>query len=352
MATLVTYDNFDANKLGSAEPSKEQIKKEKETIDYFNMKLHYNYGTETEPVISDFFLELPEVKATGLRLKEENTTGKNGSYVKKSYSQMIVFDLSDPEFKNESQIAINKLDEAHAKACQLLSIRKGKVKMHDFDPNRPGGMFKSPVYRPRDEESGDILPGRNPSLWVKLRNYRNNKTLFTDLNGKVVDWSLLSDVDITFVPLLHIEKIYIGSKASLQVYLASAIITKIVGVNTETKQMSTLERLKQKKAGLADAVEAQLAELRMARQDMLSAGTEMPHPKQDNEYGNHDEGEMHNSSESNYQSVQDFLSGGATTQVPTSTQTSIPTTVPPQTNEKPPLPQFKRLNVQSSMKIN
>ena len=150
-ALLVTYDQFNSSKLGGSEPHQESFKKGVETISYNEIKLHYNYGTPEEPVISDLFFELPAVSATGIRLKEEDATGQNGPYKKQSYSMMIKLDLSDAKTRNELQNALDKMDEVHSGACQILGKSKGKVKMYQFDPARPGGEFKNPVYWPRDE---------------------------------------------------------------------------------------------------------------------------------------------------------------------------------------------------------
>jgi hypothetical protein len=333
MNSLVTFDQFNASKLGGSEPIPTSFKKGNDTIAYNDIKLHYNYGTPEEPVISDLFFELPAVSATGIRMKEEDANGKNGPYKKQTHSMMIKLDLSDPNTRGEIQAALDKMDEIHAKSCQLLSACKGKVKMHDFDAARPGGLFKNPVYWPRDEVTGEKVKGKSPNIWVKLRNYKTNKTLFTDLNNHVIDWKLLTDVDITFVPLLHFEKIYVGSKASLQVFLASAIIVKIVAIGTETRQTSTLEKLKKTYgANLADSVESQLADLRMARQETLS------HTATSNEFGTQDYGTMHStipsqvsSSSSSSQggsseqaSLQDFLSNAPTMPVPTTLKLNVP----------------------------
>lgn len=286
MNTLVTYDQFKASHLGGSDPQPQQIKKTNETINYNEIKLHYNYNTPEDPVVSDLFLELPPMQATGIRSKAEPAQGKNGAYTKESHSMMMTFDLADPKVRNENQKALEKIDEVHAVACQILGGCKGKVKMYDFDPTRPGGVFKNPIYWPRDEVTGEKIKGRNPSLWVKLHNYKNNRTLFTDLNGEVIDWKLLTDVDITFVPLLHIEKIYIGSKATLQIYLASAVVIRIVQLGTESRQKETADRIKQQYGGgLADTVAAQLAELRMARQDQLAKTGATSNPTRNNDFG-------------------------------------------------------------------
>ena len=319
MNQLVTFDQFLPERLSGTEPIPTSFKKDNgESISYNEIKLHYNYGTPEEPVISDLFFELPPVGASGIRMKEEDKTGKNGPYKKQTFQVMVRLDLTDPSTRAEIQKGIDKIDEVHSKACQLLAGCKGKVKMHDFDAQRPGGMFKNPIYWPRDEVTGEKIKGKSPSLWLKLRNGKTNKTLFTDLNGHIVDWKLLTNVDVTLVPLLHFEKIYIGSKASLQVHLASAIILKIAAAGTQSRQVSTMDRLKEKYAatGLADTLEAELAELRMARQDVLN---NTPVAK---EFGSTDYGTMHsvvpNQSAvpsvptpqvSEQASLQDFLSG-------------------------------------------
>lgn len=327
MNSFVTFDQFNPSNLGGSEPIPMSIEKPNETIKYNEIKLHYNYGTPQEPVISDLFFELPVVSATGIRMKEEENNGKTGPYKKTNFSMMIKLDLADPKTRNEIQSALDKMDEIHSQSCKVLGACKGKVKMHDFDPQRPGGMFKNPVYWPRDEVTGEKVKGKSPNIWVKLRSYKNNKTLFTDLNGKPIDWKLLTDVDITCVPLLHFEKIYIGSKASLQVFIASAVILKVVPMGTETRQTSTIDRLKEKYgANMAESVEAQLADLQMARQETLAASANAS-----SEFGSQDYGTMHSTipstvtsngssqsvrpqmqSQNEQVSLNDFLSGAPT----------------------------------------
>ena len=284
MNQLVTFDQFESSKLNGSEP----IKQGNDAISYHDIKLHYNYGTPAEPIISDLFFELPPITAGGIQFSEKDAKGKNGPYKKQAYSMMLRFDLSNMETRAELQKALDKVDEVHSKACHLLASCKGKVKMFDFDPSRPGEIFKSPVYYPRDEVTGEKVKGKNPSMWVKLRNYKTNRTLFTDLKGNIVDWKLLTDVDVTLVPLLHFEKIYIGTKVSIQVHLASAIILKIVAAGTQSRQVTTMDRLKEKYGvGLADTLESELAELRMARQDVLASTSVQK------EFGSTDYGTMH-----------------------------------------------------------
>ena len=298
---LVTFEDFNAANLTGSEPIPHQINKPNETINYNDIKLSYNYGTETNPIIQDLFFEFPVVTSNGIKSKEEPATGKNGPYTKVSNSMMMVFDLADSDTRNDSLLSLDKFNELHKAAAQSVGKYKGKLKMHQFDANDPRGDFKNPIYWPRDENS-EIIKGKNPNIWVKLRN-NYNKTLFTDLKGNPIDWKLLTNVNLTLLPLLHVEKIYIGAKASLQIYMASAIVLKIVPAGTESRQTSTMDKLKAKYGNLEEQVEAQLANLRMERQDELMASANS------NDFSpDRSEGTMHNV-ETTAASVSDFLSG-------------------------------------------
>lgn len=355
---LVTYDQFNPEQLKGSEPISQEIKKPNETIKYHDIKLSYNYGTEQDPIIQDLFFEGPIVTSTGIKTKEEPAQGKNGPYNKVSHAMMHVFDLADNDTRNDSLQALEKLDDVHIAAAAIIGNCKGKLKMHDFDPTRPGGVFKSPVYWHRDEVTGEKIKGKNPNIWVKIRGATYNRTLFTDLDGRPIDWNLLSNVNITMIPLYHFEKIYVGSKASMQIYLASAIILKIVPVGTESRQTSTMDRLKAKYGSLADQVEAQLADLRMARQETLQHS--VPLPSSHTEFGSDysSGGTMHtiptsnsneNSNENN-PSLQEFLGNAPTMNnqvtMPSQTLPQAPSQAMPQTTTQP-----IRLNVQP-MKIN
>lgn len=328
---LVTFEDFNAANLTGSEPIPHQINKPNETINYNDIKLSYNYGTETNPIIQDLFFELPVVTSTGIKTKEEQAKGKNGEYTKVSNSMMMVFDLADSDTRDDALRGLDKINELHRAAAQAVGKYKGKLKMHQFDANDPRGDFKNPIYWPRDENS-EIIKGKNPNIWVKLRN-NYNKTLFTDLEGKPIDWKLLSGVNLTLLPLLHVEKIYVGAKASLQIYMASAIVLKIVPAGTESRQTSTMDKLKAKYGNLAEQVEAQLATLRMERQDefMASASSsEFPMDKS--------EGTMHNV-ETTPASVSDFLSGAPS--MNEQAEVSMPS-VPPMNTSSTPI----KLNIQ------
>ena len=244
---------------------------------------------------------------------------------------MFTFDLQDQECVE----CLVKLDELHAGASRELGKFKGKAGMFDFNADNPGGMFKNPVYYKRDLVSGERVKGRNPSMWVKMNNWTNNKTLFTDLNGNSINWELLYDVEVSMIPLVHVEKIYIGGgKGSLQMKMISGVVTSVVRINTQSRQTRTIQRLKEKHSGLADTVAEQLAQLTMDKQDMLDSHSPQP---QDGSGGQNSSGQMHQipSSSGKFQSdskqLNDFLRG-APTQTNPPVQSSQPVQLHVQSN--------------------
>jgi len=299
------YTNLDATKIDSCEPKKKSFGGGK--IEYSDVPLQYNYGTVTQPLIGQFFVELPEVLCYG-GIKSDTETKpplKEGDppYVKERHAMMFSFDLKSEENIN----CLNKLDEVWMGCSRALGKQKAKVGLFDYDPERPGSSFKNPVYYKRDQVSGERVKGIAPSLWVKLNAYRTNKTLFTDVEGEPIDWSLLADVEVKLVPLIMYSHIYVGTKITLQIKLISAIVTDIAEINTKTRQTRTLDRLKQN-ASLANNVASQLAQLRMNRQDSINSNNS-------NAAHRHtvatlpDDGTMHNIPDAGKENLDDFLNG-------------------------------------------
>jgi hypothetical protein len=271
------YTNFDGNQIDGSEPKEKSFDSQNGKVTYKYIPLLYNYGVPNAPIIDSCYFEFPEVSCHGgiVSKKETKPALKDGDapYLKESFSMMFTFNLLDPE----CVACLNKMDELHKGTARVLAKHKGKVGMYSFNPEHPGEIYKHPIYYKIDPVTCERVAGRNPSLWVKLNGYKNNKTLFTELNKSVIDWALLSEVDVKMIPLLHVEKIYIGGgKASLQIKLHSAIVTDIAPINTRSRQTVTYDRLKQRK-GLADTVASQLAQMRMDRQDNLDGG--QVHPK-------------------------------------------------------------------------
>jgi hypothetical protein len=302
------YPNFNGFHVQGVDPKEKSFEGENGQVKYKEVPIQYNYGTDENPIIDQCFIELPEVTCFGGINTETKKypPKKEGDppYISEKHQMCLRFDLMD----DECAACLLKLDELHKGSCLALAPHKGKVGLYSFNPEHPGELYKHPVYYKMDPVSCERVKGLNPTMWVKLNSWKNNKTLFTDLDGNPIEWSLLRDVEIKLIPLLHVEKIYVGGgKASLQIKMISAVVTDIVPINTRTRQTRTLDRLKKKK-GLANNVASQLAQLRMEKQDTLDGGNFQPQNAR--LPPNPISGSMHripSSGESNVQGSQDSL---------------------------------------------
>lgn len=232
---------------------------------YYQIPLMYNFGTTENRILNDFKFEGCEMSSSyGIQSKP----GPSG---RMDHSIMSRFDMND----KEQTAFIDKMGEVHSGCAYILQQMKGAVKLYNFNAQMAEATgLKSPIYRARDEMTGEIVQGRAPSIFLKLFSRGKEpfveQTLFTDLDGKPIPWALLKNVEMKFIPLLHIKRIYIGGgKASIQMEVVSAIVTSVRARNTATQQTTTLERLKQARPELIDMVSGQLAKLTIERQDQL-----------------------------------------------------------------------------------
>lgn len=349
------YEKFIGNHVQAIEPKQKSFETAQGKQTYNEIPIQYNYGSDENPIIDSCFFEFPIVSTNGgiVCKKEEKKSRNPGDppYMKESYSMMFVFDLQD----NDCVKCLSKLDELHRGVARAIFPYKTKIGLPYFDPNNPQATgLKNPVYYKMDELTNEPVKGRNPSIWVKMNHWKNNKTLFTDLNGNPIDWSLLYDVEAKMIPLIHVEKVYSGATTSIQMKMVSAVITDIAPLNTRSRQVNTLERLKQKYSGLADTVASQLAQLRMEKQDVLDDGNFQAQNAQ--LPGN--AGQMHQiptggspgGMHGNQQQLNEFLGGAPVQQSPPLQQVqqvTLPTAPPvqpqqPQTQPQQPPPQLQQ----------
>ena len=109
--------------------------------------------------------------------------------------------------------------------AQIIFNHKGQVQMHHFNVNHAECFFKYPIFKPRDHVTGEFLPNREPSIFLKLQTGFLNQTIFTDDLTVMIPWHELSGTYIKFIPYIHIKYIYIGhGRASLQLTLLKATV--------------------------------------------------------------------------------------------------------------------------------
>jgi hypothetical protein len=224
----------------------------------------YDMGKDGRRALNDFLLEGCEMEsAFGIQ-------SKAAAGGRTEHSIMTRFDPNNEEHTR----FLETMSQIHSGACYIVSQFKGPLKMFDFNAAAPGQTFKSPVYRPRDELTGEYIQGRSPSMFWKLfvrgKPPMVEQTLFTGLDSKPIRWEYLQGVEMKFIPLIHVKNIYVGGgKCSLQMEVVSAIVTSVRARNTTTRQTATIDRLRAARPELVDQVAGQLAKLTMDRQDQM-----------------------------------------------------------------------------------
>lgn len=246
---------------------------------YYQIPLMYNFGTDENRHLKEFFFEGCELNTQfGIQSKP----GQSGRI---EHSVMCRFDSNNQEHNN----FIEAVGQIHAGCAYILSQMKGSVKLYNFNASSPqmaeATGLKNPIYRARDEVTGEVIQGRSPSMFLKLFSRGKppliEQTLFTGLDGKPIPWALMKGVEMKFIPLIHVKRIYVGGgKASIQMEVISAVVTSIRARNTTSLQIGTIQRLQHARPELADSVAAQLAKLTIDRQDHMLDSAVPPSPEQ------------------------------------------------------------------------
>lgn len=284
----INYSNADIqNHMSYQSPQQKTVPKSNPPQTYNEVPVQYNFGDDEKPKIAEFLLEFPEVYSNGGLIEKP---GQNG---KIELSIMISLPQDNPDTK----MLVDKLQEVWLGCCSILNQFKGGIglgRVNFANPEAAVAAFKQPVYFPADKVTGEPIPGRNPSMFLKCfrRGFGalQEKTLFVkptkvvddagkpvlDDNGEEevsyepIDWELLKGVEMKFIPLVHIKKIYVGGgKASLQMEVVSAIVTYISGRGTTIKNTATIKNLIKANPDLPNTLEEQIAKLTSARQGMM-----------------------------------------------------------------------------------
>lgn len=239
---------------------------------YYQIPLMYNFGTTENRILNDFLFEGCEMDT------QFGIQSKPGQSGRVEHSIMCRFDANNPEHNR----FIESVGQIHAGCAYILSQMKGAVKLYNFNAQMAEATgLKNPIYRARDEVTGEVIQGRAPSMFLKLFSRGKapmvEQTLFTGFDGKPIPWALMQGVEMKFIPLIHVKRIYVGGgKASIQMEVVSAVVTSIRARNTTTRQAGTIQRLQQARPELADTVAAQLAKLTTDRQDQMLGGAVPP----------------------------------------------------------------------------
>ncbi len=243
---------------------------------YNEIAIEYNYGDSTNQLRAPFLWELPEV-TTSLGISESEIGGKTKFSIPISLS---------PNTNPEHKQVIDLMDATYRTCAELIFKNRAQLKLPHFMKENPeGSNFKHPVYFPRDKVTLEVIPGKSPSLYLPLSVRKDSRTMFCGLDEKPIAWDLLKNVQMSFIPLIQFEKIYVGGgRPSLQMKLVSAVVTSVVSKSSVVRQKSTIERLRAAKPELFENVTKQVQELRQPQVEPTQSG--LSQVSEDDEEGN------------------------------------------------------------------
>lgn len=247
----VKCNNIEYDKIKARDPVQKNIPNS--TMKYSEIILDYLY-----PHSDEFLVEFPELHSRyGIHYNNfGDTEGNKGKWMIDVYFT----DYKTPDSRD--YMMYNAINKIYAATAQLLFNARGAVGLKKFKLEDPTGTgFKSPIFIKTDEQDNPIQ-GVVPKVSLPLIKY--GETIFTKPNLKKIPKNLIEDCEITFVPLVHFKKIYIGAgKASLQYEIKSAIITTVANRSSSSSQKDTADSIISQNPGVLDALDEQLAMLTM-----------------------------------------------------------------------------------------
>jgi hypothetical protein len=266
---FVTYNNFDVTNLKAGDRQEKQIpaKPGQQPGKYNEIPLFYQFDVSGHTLMSDLRFEFPELYSNGGIVEKVGQSGRPEWSIAARLPQT-----------GETLACKNAIDTLHKGAAQFLNQIKGAVGMYEFNVNSPTATgFKSPVVLARDKMTGEIKQGFDPMFYFKMMKRYDEKTLFTDLRGKPLDWELLKGVEMKFIPLVHFKTIYVGGgKGSLQHIMVSAVVTSIVKKGTETTQTDTIARITSERPDSITSLEEQIRKLMDMKNEMIAQSVSIP----------------------------------------------------------------------------
>lgn len=223
----------------------------------------------THQVTGQLNVELPVL------LARKGLETKPGKYNKIDAFIFTTFDLTDEETRSCVSMDSNNpgfIQKLYNSQIEALFKVKGAIPAMSRLSSKEvlEGVLGYPIHWKRAQDTGDIVPGRNPTKFFNLINFGSPgepgfrrtpfKVPFKDEKGnyQTIPWEKLKGVSFKFKPTVQYSKVYIGSKASIQCRIISAIIyPPIVPVGDNNIQDKTLESMEEDKK-LLDELKSQI----------------------------------------------------------------------------------------------
>lgn len=247
---IVKIENVNENYIVYGTPNEKPIPNSNQK--YTEISIDYNYGTKDKPFLGPLYIELPEVVSNyGITVSDLN--GKKKSSIQ----------ISLPLTNNDSMSIIDGLTKVYMSAAENIFNNRGVLRLKHFNKENPeASNFKNPIFYPKDKVNFEVIPGKSPNIYIPLLERGSNKTTFCDLRENILPWKYLSNVEMKLIPLIQIEKIYLGVKPSLQYKMMSCVVTSVVSKSSLILQKNTISHLKDKNPNLVNMLDSQIDALK------------------------------------------------------------------------------------------
>lgn len=261
--TELTFENIDYSLVTTLPPTPAKVPEG--TAD--EILYRYNISGDPKNLKNEFFrFRTPEF-----------TSDKNGIIPATANQGPVIkvnFDMSDRnqrkfvgdfgnqyEYHEDDDGILNRVQEIFTPASGCLgkiwefsvesyaNYEKDKKKLPKCTPRiyqRATDMVtkRNIVFIPHDE-NGNVIPGKNPSKYFKLRNYHpgqpdENICKFNLSNGIPILAEILHGRQFVFSAILYVQRIFIGKQTSVQMQFTSIIVFQIM--EKVTSYLSTGDR--------------------------------------------------------------------------------------------------------------
>jgi hypothetical protein len=262
-APQINFEKFDFAKLSMSSFNKKQIDQQGAApIVYMESSDKYDYGN----TVDDVFIEGPELFNSG-GINEQ----KNEKFNKKTYqiNSKLGTRGKEPQFKQ----FLENLKLVHG---QLVIPSKVMVGLQEIPDEMVPRMIKDMYTKPKDRATQAIIEGMAPSIYFQLfrQGYgiMEQKTTFTGLDGKIIDWSLLRGVEFKYIPLFHVKGMFMGAAAKKITFeLKSAVVYDIKARANVIRQTDTISSILLSNPNALKEYEEQLKKLKADQDEIIKS---------------------------------------------------------------------------------
>jgi hypothetical protein len=235
----VSYNDYERKRVSSNKPITQTAKNGSQ---YMKQVLNYSYGDLKLNHKDKFYVETcPLVSEYGIKEQEGKTQQgvPNGNM---SYSVNVRFNEQTPDQKKCVDVFNDIIIAAAAEVYpHRIAMKKPGFDNSSMKMITATGM-KNPIYRGKpDELTGEVAPGRDPTMFFKLR--FGPRSLFTLPDGTEVPWPKLINKQVKAIYCVHIEYIYAnGGTITVQLKVKSAVVLDIQEANSSNQQIQTMTK--------------------------------------------------------------------------------------------------------------